>query len=145
HFDGPQQAAWMDRLEQEHANLRAALGWTVECGEAEPGLRLASALWRFWLWRGHRSEGHAWLARLLAAPGAKARTAVRAKALSSAGNLALLQCDFAGARALLEEGVAIGRELGESGTIGDSLFMLGMAADITGDYAGAKAFSDEAL
>ncbi|MGH3090644.1 MAG: ATP-binding protein, partial [Rubrobacteraceae bacterium] len=53
---GTEQASWLERLETEHDNLRATLGWLEEEGEAERGLRLATALLRFWWFRGHLAE-----------------------------------------------------------------------------------------
>ena len=84
------QLLWLDRLEQELDNLRAALTWSVESGEVELGLRLGSALERFWQTRGHVKEGCTHLMRLLAEPGAAAPgptvpvgAPVRARALST--------------------------------------------------------------
>src|SRR5213595_3597317 len=62
---GPQQAMWFNRLEAEHDNCRAALGWALENGKGEIGLRLVGALWRFWMVRGRFTEGQGWLERVL--------------------------------------------------------------------------------
>src|SRR5947207_760093 len=59
---GEQRAEWLDRLEREHDNLRAALRSSIGAGDAPTALRLSGALWRFWHFRGHLSEGRAWLA-----------------------------------------------------------------------------------
>src|SRR5206468_2530860 len=80
--------AWLDRLEREHDNLRAALGWSVESGEAETALRIGGALWRFWHVRGHLREGRQRMEAVLAMPGAVLHTLVRARALNGAGALA---------------------------------------------------------
>src|SRR5207248_4012371 len=56
-LDGPLLTRWLNRLEQEHANLRAALHWFLEAGQADMALRLCSALERFWVVRGYRNEG----------------------------------------------------------------------------------------
>ena len=60
-LEGPQQGLWLERLEREHDNLRAALSWVLERGEGELGLRFGGALWRFWYNRGYMSEGIGWL------------------------------------------------------------------------------------
>jgi predicted ATPase/class 3 adenylate cyclase len=54
---GPEQAEWLERLEREHENLRAALDWSAEAGDGAAGLRLARALWQFWWVRGYLAEG----------------------------------------------------------------------------------------
>ena len=80
-------------LEREYDNLRSALRWSVDSGEAEAGLRLATSLCDFWQVRGYSSEGCAWLAELLALPAAATATTARARALEWAGRLAYLQGD----------------------------------------------------
>jgi predicted ATPase/DNA-binding SARP family transcriptional activator/class 3 adenylate cyclase len=75
---------WLDRVQAEHDNLRTALAWSVENGEAATALRLAGALTRFWDVRRHISEGREWLARALSLAGASETDALRAKALFAA-------------------------------------------------------------
>src|SRR5207245_636606 len=65
---GPEQVLWLDRLESERDNLRAALEWAIERGPANLALRLAGSLWRFWFARDYLAEGREWLMRALAAP-----------------------------------------------------------------------------
>jgi predicted ATPase len=103
---GPQQAVWLGRLEQEHDNLRAALEWLAQRGEAEQGLRVGGALWRFWVVRGYLREGQERLAGLLGLAGASTRTVARAKALTGAGTLTHNRGDYVAARALFEESLA---------------------------------------
>ncbi|HET8631226.1 MAG TPA: helix-turn-helix domain-containing protein, partial [Thermomicrobiales bacterium] len=126
---GPRMAAWLDRLDRDHDNLRAALAWCEAAGEAELGLRLAAALFRFWSTRGPLAEGRAWLDRLLAAaPAAGASgpaTAVRATALLAAGVLAYNQGDLPAARALADASLALRRPLGDAGAIAEALNFAG--------------------
>jgi len=104
-----QQAVWLDRLEVDRANLRAALGWGLEA-DATIGLRLAGALGRFWGMRGSVAEGRVHLDALLALP-APTRPAARARALNAAGLLARMQGDSARAEALVDEAVCLWRLL----------------------------------
>jgi tetratricopeptide (TPR) repeat protein len=119
HLRSAGQLAWLDRLETEHDNLRAALDWALGQGRATAGLRLAGALALFWYLRGYWSEGNDWLRHMLAAPvdaggletpeGREAAQA-RARALYGAGWLA----DERGKEAALyEEGLQLCRELGD--------------------------------
>ena len=87
HLDGLDQAAWLDVLECELDNLRAALEWAIASRNAEAGLRLASiTVGSLWTWRSHVPEGQRWLQRLLATP-AETATGVRAKGLLAAGRV----------------------------------------------------------
>jgi tetratricopeptide (TPR) repeat protein len=142
----PQRAVWMERLEGEHANLHAALGWLVVRGEAERGLQLADLLQELWFEPHHTSEGRAWFAALLALPQAAAHTTQRAQALDLAGAYALNQGDYAAARALKEEGLAILRELGNQERLGYSLLHLGhLVGYAQEDFPAAQALDQEGL
>jgi predicted ATPase/DNA-binding SARP family transcriptional activator len=112
-FESTEQLVWLARLDADHDNLRAALRWAVEHEEGrEIGLRLAGALQDFWVTRGHRHEGWQWLESALARARAIGRTAARAKCLCGSGRLAEAQYEYEAARLLLQESVAIYRELG---------------------------------
>ena len=122
---GAQQKTRLEQLETEHDNLRAALGWSLEGGEAELGLRLSGALGEFWHIRGHLSEGRRWLERDLLR-GSNSPISVRAKALNEAGWLAVFQGDRR-ATVLLEEGLSLYRDLGDKEGVATTLANLGMA------------------
>jgi len=97
-LDSPAQTSWMERLEQERGNLRAALEWartSTERDAAELGLRLAATLWLFWDVRGHMQEGREPLNDLLSLPSAQARTLPRARALLAVGWLGYVKGDVA--------------------------------------------------
>ncbi|TME43630.1 MAG: tetratricopeptide repeat protein, partial [Chloroflexi bacterium] len=142
---GREQSAALETLDREHDNLRAALRWCLDSKDAERGLKLAAALWRFWYVRGFFTEGRTWLAELLALPTGKARTAVRASALTAAGNLAYNQGDDAAAETLQQEGLAIWRELGDPRGTAASLATLGALAYRRGDCERATALLEESL
>jgi predicted ATPase/class 3 adenylate cyclase/Tfp pilus assembly protein PilF len=135
---------WLERLEEEHDNLRAALDGTVERREAEAGLRLGGALWRFWAARGYLTEGRGRLADLLSLPG-DPPAGLRARALNGAGMLAHWQGDYTAARALCEESLVIRRALGDERGIADSLHNLGRVDHELGNYDAARGLYRESL
>src|SRR5205809_1497874 len=130
------QVERLEQLEDEHGNMRAALRWSVESGEAEMGLRLAGALSQFWAARGYYTEGQEWLVGGLSKAKAKAKVAghrdtsdvgvregmlARAKALFGAANLAYyLQNDETSAHTLAEESLVMFRKLGDKQGIANS-------------------------
>src|SRR5215207_2501246 len=143
---GPEQGAWMDRLEREHDNIRSAIRWCLERGAAEEGLRLAGALWRFWFTRRHLSEGDGVLGELLNLQGASvARPETRAKALNGAGNLAQACGDLERAARLHKESLALRQALGDRRGIAISLNSLANVAVERGDYLEARALYGESL
>ncbi|HET6261938.1 MAG TPA: tetratricopeptide repeat protein, partial [Chloroflexia bacterium] len=148
---GAQQLAWVERLEREHANLRAALEWSLAPnGDLELGLRLASALHLFWWTRNYLTEASQWLSRVLSHPEAATPTLVRTKALNAAGTIALFRGDYTQARLFYEECLAMRRELmsqgiGDMGGIAGALGNLGLVAWSLDDHAAAYALTRESL
>jgi tetratricopeptide (TPR) repeat protein len=142
---GREQPVWLDRLEHEHENLRAALRWTVH-GERALGLRLAGSLWRFWYIRGHATEGRQWLESILATgPEPERDGTARAKALKGAGVLAGQQGDYERARELHEASLQLSRELADKDGIASALNNLSIVAWSQGDYDQAAALQEESL
>jgi non-specific serine/threonine protein kinase len=131
---GPAQSRWLEQLEMEHANLRAALAWCADRGRAGLGLRLAGALGWFWDVRTHWREGRSVLSELLALPGAGELAAARAKALSALGRLAYRQVDLEPARAAYEESIALYRQLDDPLGVASQLRNLGLLAFLLADY-----------
>ncbi len=109
-LEGAEQSMWLSQLQQEHDNLRAALGWAVEQQESSIGLRFATALRLFWFMRGYLTEGRERLAQILAL--AHGNASARAKALDCAGFLARYQGDYTAAASLISESLQIWRGLG---------------------------------
>jgi non-specific serine/threonine protein kinase len=144
-FTGSQQTVWLERLEQELANIRAALAWSLGSAEsAERGMRVASALWWFWRLRGHHGEGEAWVARCLAASGTTPSVA-RATALNLLGDAARAQHKHEQAERLLQESLVVYQTLGNQQGIAEVLSSLGYLAQWQAQGARARAFFEESL
>ena len=144
---GPGQEDWLDRLEAELGNLRAALAWSVgseEVRDAEVGLRLSGALWRLCYLRGHYGQGRAWLEAALAS-GASPAGEPRAGALTGAGVLALLQCEYGRAERHLQEALALCEGLGDRRGEASALQALGSVARERGFYGQAEAYHERSL
>ncbi len=140
---GSQQVTWLARLELEHDNVRAALGWLMD-REPEAALRLAGALWQFWMMHGYSSEGRRWLEAALAQRGAAAPL-TRAKALHGAAVMTFEQGDIAAARSLHEANLVIRQELKDDRGIAETLFNLGIVLFYQGDYPAAGSRYEEFL
>lgn len=121
----PERNPWMDRLEAEHDNLRAAIDRSLSANPAL-ALRIAASLWDFWLWRGFLTEGRRRLERVLAAW--HERTLARARALLGAATLSTRSGDFQAARRFAGESLEICRDLGDSKASCRALHVLAFAA-----------------
>jgi predicted ATPase/class 3 adenylate cyclase len=143
---GPDQLQWLERLEAEHDNMRAALTWALELKEVELALRLGGALWWFWWMRSHNSEGRRWLEAALVMDG-RGSPEVRAMALAGVGYLGLEQGDLDRAKEVCEEGLELlaheGREASEAKLI--LLAGLGWVVWEREEYEQAKQLFEESL
>jgi predicted ATPase/DNA-binding SARP family transcriptional activator len=137
------QAAWLDEVDAERDNLRAALAWSFEAGEMGIGLRLAASLWEFWWVRGYLAEGRRWLDEALAR-GASEPPDLRARALHAAASLATRQGDYERAAELSEQSLALWEELGDVSGTARSLLSLGTVAAEQGDHERAISLSERA-
>jgi predicted ATPase len=136
---------WLERFSFEHDNFRAGLGWLTENGDAEWGLRLGAALFRFWEAREHLSEGRDCLGKLLRLASAAAPTKGRERALFAAGVLAVEQGDYASADALIRESLEIARQFHDQQGAAVSLNALAVIARGRGDVAAARSLLEESM
>jgi predicted ATPase/DNA-binding SARP family transcriptional activator len=141
---GPEQAAWLSRLEVDHGNFRAALEWSLERGAAETAARLAGSLYAFWDLHGHYSEGRGWLARVLGQDD-QLPAAVRARALLGSATLAVIQGDLEHAAGACEEAAALCRQAGDSAGLAHALQYLGLGAIFADDLDTAVSLLEESL
>lgn len=143
-LSGPAQAEWLQRLEGELDNIRAALDWCFASGRVEDALRAISSLERFWRAHGHVTEARRWLSLGLGLAGEIARD-VRADALWAAARQAAAQSDWDSARPLLEEALQLFREQDRGREVVFALSELGFVALRRDDLARARALCEEAL
>ena len=137
------RSAWDERLRADADNLVAAIGFAVETKDADRGLRLATALWRWWRQQGDFNQGRTQMRRLLALPGSS--STVRARALWGAYWLALHQLDHGEARSLCTELLKLADALGDKLARRNALTGLGMASLFEGAYGEALPMFTEAL
>ncbi|MCB9150817.1 MAG: tetratricopeptide repeat protein [Caldilineaceae bacterium] len=138
------QSIWLEQLESELDNVRAALEYALLRGEIELGARLCAALRRFWGMRGRVSEGRQWLSAILAQEQAIS-TLTKAKTFSAAGTLAQAQGDYEQAVTLQQEALMRRRVHGDQTGVAVSLNNLGFLAENQGDYAKARSLYEEVL
>ena len=144
-FQGPEPVEQLRRLDLEHEDIRAALGWCLDQpGEGRAGLRMAAGLWRYWEIRGYLSEGRRWLERMMDAVGNES-SSLRANALTGAGNLAFMQGDFRAASSFHEGSLALHRQLGDRQSVAYAANNLANTALQLGEHDRARALYEETL
>jgi tetratricopeptide (TPR) repeat protein len=142
---GPEDAAWLNRLEEEHDNMRAALSWSIKHDEVELALRLGGALRWFWNMAGYYNEGRSWLEAALGKEG-PASAEARIKALAGVGFLAVEQGDLERAEAAADEGLKLSTQAG-SRSLGTADFMniSGEVARLWGEHQRAARLVQDSL
>ncbi len=144
-FQGPEPAELLARLDSEHDDLRAAMGWCLDQpGEGEAGLRMAAGLWRYWEIRGHLTEGRRWFERMMEAVGEEL-SPLRANALTGAGNLAFMQGDFLAASSFHEASLFLHRQIGDQQSVAYAANNLANTAFQLGDHDQARRLYEETL
>lgn len=133
---GPERGMWLDRMEREQDNFRAAMRWSASHA-VELAMRLGAALWRFWQIRSHIGEGRRLLADLLAVE-ADVDAAIRARLLSAAGSLAYWQNDAAAALHHYEASLSLRRAVDDPRELASALYDLGHALSALDQTHGAE-------
>ncbi|MBL0143515.1 MAG: tetratricopeptide repeat protein [Betaproteobacteria bacterium] len=143
---GPDQAAWLARLDLDRENILAAHAWCDRAeGGSDSGLRLVRALRPYWINRGLPGLAYRLVVEALTRRGAEERTLVRCRALFDAGQLDSWMGRYAQAQGYLQESLAIARETGDPGRVEAALQSLGLAALGQGDVKAARGHFEEAL
>lgn len=144
HLNGVDQRRWLDLLEKEHNNLRAALQWSLERKDSEQALQLSGSLSWFWHLRGYQVEGRQWLDQAVArSEGVKSSLLVHV--LHGATRLSLHQSDFFETKAMAEKMLVMCRETGNRRYLAFALRRLGEVAEVKHNYAAAYSLFDESL
>lgn len=142
---GPDQAIWFDRLEADNDNFRAAFAWFEKTGETGDAIRLAEALWRFWIARARIPEGIPRMEALLAEPPGSCEPRVRALALNALATLYHYEGEIPKAKSALEEALRIGREQGDDRVLALALNNIGWVYCESNDMERGREISQDAL
>jgi predicted ATPase/DNA-binding CsgD family transcriptional regulator len=142
---GPEDMEWLQRLEAEHDNLRAALSWALEREEVELALRLGRALGAFWQSHGHMGEGRKWLEAALAKDG-RVSVILRIKALEALFWITYHHWDLDRAESIAQEAMGLSNEAEIDSSLAASLrIMLACPAWVRGDYVRGKELLEKSL
>ena len=143
---GPRRKEWLDRLEEDHDNFRAALDWAVGSGDARRAMELSTGIWRFWQMRGHLHEGRRRMEAVLAMPNSGEFPKERLAALEAAGGLAYWQADMDVAQRFYDECLELTRKLGDDRALANALYNAAFPRVVSREaIADAKPMLDEAL
>ena len=139
------QPEWLDRFELEHDNFRAALDYLIKTGDADWGLRIGAALFRFWETREYLTEGRDAIARILALEGAAARPKLHARLRFAAGVLASEQGDYVPAQQMFEDSLETCIQLNDNRGVAVALNALAVITRDRGEIAAASALFERCV
>ena len=139
---GPDQRIWLDRLELEHDNLRAALDRAVAAGDAETAIGLGFALWRFWQMRGHLFEARRRLDAMAAAPWSRRSPVLHARLLEALGGVCWWQADVPAMRVAYEEAVKLWRAEANPSELANALYNYSFCFTISANPRAAAGSTD---
>jgi len=142
----PQQLEWLDRLEIEHDNLRAALGWSLQQEEMQTTLRFAVSLWNFWWVRGYLTEGRKWLEEICRLADARGnQTEEYAWVLHDLAALCRALGDLPCAATRAEQSESLSRQLGDEQNLAWALAVLAVVRQMRGEPEAARAAAEESV
>jgi tetratricopeptide (TPR) repeat protein len=139
---GPRQGEWLDRLEREKGNLRAAMGWALFAGDDDTASRLGWALWVFWWLRGYQREGRRWMEALLEH---NLPASLRTIALAVAGTMDYTQGYYESCERYMQESLELARGIGDKARAAHAVYSLGTLALNSQDLETARSWLEEAL
>jgi predicted ATPase/class 3 adenylate cyclase len=142
---GERPTRYLDDLELDHGDIRAAIDWSLTSGQPAVGLRIAAAIWRFWQQRWHLSEARPRLVALLEAAGPACDPLVRARGLTALGGVAYWQGDFSEAQRCYVDALAIYRELGDAALVAGGVYDLAFTKAILGEIPQGRELVEESL
>lgn len=143
---GPQQIDWLRRVDRDHDNMRSALDYCESTPSlAEPQMRIASAIWRYWMLRGHLTEAKERLGRALQRECPDCSLGLRAQVLNGAAGIEWNLGDLAGAGAMIDESLAIARQLNDDVAVSQALNNLANINYSMGEHEAARLLYEESL
>ncbi|HEX2646212.1 MAG TPA: hypothetical protein VHO95_03210, partial [Candidatus Dormibacteraeota bacterium] len=146
HLFGAEQKTWLDRLDLDHDNFRAAFDWSISRGDVARALCLGAAFWRFWQMRGHLREGRTRIESIIAMPRVDEHPDELERALEAAGGITYWQGDIAATQAYYDRCLVLARASGDQRRIANALYNASFPFQVTRqDPAQGKVLLEEAL
>ncbi|HEX2266856.1 MAG TPA: tetratricopeptide repeat protein, partial [Actinomycetota bacterium] len=145
HLLGREGKQWLDRLELDHDNIRAALDWACDGRHTEIALRMTGAVWRFWQIRGHLPEAAMRVDRALSLPAAPEDAPVRLKALEAAGGIAYWRSDVEKTQVFYEQALELAERIGDKALVANALYNLSFPHAQRGENDVARAYMERSV